>query len=124
MFYPFVFTITNDVLFAEGEQMSNDGDNYVGLLRELDMHQNFPNPFNISTSISYVLPEDSFVKLNVYDLLGREVRTLVNGIQMKGNNRIYWDATTDTGELVSAGIYLYTITARNHFLTRKMLLLK
>ena len=104
MFYPFVFTITNDVLFAEGEQMSNDGDNYEELLRELDMHQNFPNPFNISTSISYVLPEDSFVKLNVYDLLGREVRTLVNGIQMKGNNRIYWDATTDTGELVSAGI--------------------
>jgi len=48
----------------------------------------------------------------------------VSGIQMKGNNRIYWDATTDTGELVSAGIYLYTITSRNHFLTRKMLLLK
>ena len=124
MFYPFVFTITNDVLFAEGEQMSNDRDNYVGLLWELDMHQNFPNPFNISTSISYVLPEDGFVKLDVYDLLGRKVRTLVNGIQVKGNNRIYWDATTDAGELVSAGIYLYTITAHNHFLTRKMLLLK
>ena len=124
MFYPFVFTITNDILFAQGEQVSNDEDKDVGLLPKFEIYQNFPNPFNTNTSIGYILPEDSFVRLNVYDLLGRDVRTLVNGTRKKGNNRIYWDGTTDDGDLVPAGVYLYTITTGKHFLTRKMLLLK
>ena len=124
MFYPFVFTITNDILFAQGEQVSNDKDKDIGLLPKFEIYQNFPNPFNNNTSMEYILPEDSFVRLNVYDLLGRDVRTLVNGTRKKGNYRIYWDGTTDDGDLVPAGVYLYTITTGKHFLTRKMLLLK
>lgn len=124
MFYPFVFTIKNNVLFAEGEQMTNDDENYVGVPREVNMQQNYPNPFNSSTSISYMLPEDGYVRLNVYDMLGRNVRTLVSGTQIKGNKIINWNGTNNYGEPLSAGIYLYALTVNSHSLARKLLLLK
>ena len=86
--------------------------------------QNYPNPFNPSTQIRYALPEQSQVVLTVYDMLGRKVRTLVNGVQDAGYRTVMWNATSDVGTPVSAGMYIYTIRADEFYQVKKMILLK
>ena len=88
------------------------------------LHQNYPNPLNPETIIPYDLPENIFVNITIYDLLGRQVKTLVNQVQNAGFNSIQWNATNDYGEPVSAGIYLYQIKAGTFYQTRKMVLLR
>ena len=88
------------------------------------LHQNYPNPLNPETIIPYDLPENIFVNITIYDLLGRQVKTLVNQVQNAGFNSIQWNATNDYGEPVSAGIYLYQIQAGTFYQTRKMALLR
>lgn len=84
---------------------------------------NFPNPFNPRTIISYNLPKQSQVTITIHDLLGRKVKTLLKEVQGPGLKSVTWDATNDTGQLVSAGVYLYRIQAGNFIETRKMVLL-
>ena len=91
---------------------------------EFALHQNYPNPFNPQTKIRYDLPENSMVNITVYDMLGREVKTLVNQAQDAGFKSIIWDATNDYGKAISAGIYLYQIQAGDYIHTQKMVLLK
>lgn len=91
---------------------------------EFALHQNYPNPFNPQTRIRYDLPENSMVNITVYDMLGREVKTLVNQVQNAGFKSIIWDATNDYGKAISAGIYLYQIQAGDYIHTQKMVLLK
>lgn len=83
------------------------------------LDQNYPNPFNPSTVIKYSLPSESFVSLKVYDLLGREVRTLVNGIQKAGVQRINFNASG-----LTSGVYIYKLSAGNFTQTKKLVLLK
>ena len=68
---------------------------------EFALHQNYPNPFNPVTRIRYDLPENSMVNITVYDMLGREVKTLVNQVQDAGFKSIIWDATNDYGKAIS-----------------------
>jgi hypothetical protein len=88
------------------------------------IHQNHPNPFNPVTTIRYDLPEDGLVKITIYDMMGRQISTLVSGQQTAGYNIVQWNATNTFGEAVSAGLYLYTIHAGEFTQTRKMVLLK
>jgi len=88
------------------------------------LHQNYPNPFNPTTMITYDLAEQSAVTINIYDLTGRQVRTLVNDIQNAGQKVTLWDATDNFGRDVSAGVYIYQIKAGNFSQTRKMLYIK
>ena len=88
------------------------------------LHQNYPNPFNPVTTLRYDLPENSLVNVTVYDMLGRQVKTLINQTQDAGYRSIVWDATNDYGKPVSAGIYLYQIQAGEYISTKKMILLK
>lgn len=88
------------------------------------LNQNYPNPFNPTTQITYVLPEESSVSIIVYDLMGKEVKSLINKIQPKGNYSLKWDATDELGERISAGMYIYTIRAGQFTSTKKMVLLK
>ena len=88
------------------------------------LHQNYPNPFNPTTKICYDLPENIYVSINIYDLIGHKIRTLVNTNQDPGYRSIHWDATNDLGQSVSAGMYIYTIQAGQFRKTRKMVLLK
>jgi hypothetical protein len=81
--------------------------------------QNYPNPFNPSTTIRYELPRTSHVTLTVYDLLGREVATLVDGLEEPGYKSVQFNA----GNLAS-GVYLYRLTAGDFVQTRKLLVLK
>jgi hypothetical protein len=88
------------------------------------LHQNYPNPFNPVTTLRYDLPENGMVNITIYDMLGREVKTLINQTQDAGYKSVIWNATNDYGKPVSAGIYLYQIQAGEYISTKKMVLLK
>ena len=96
----------------------------IGLPGEFALHPNFPNPFNPSTKIAYDLARDSNVKLEIFDLIGRNVRTLVNGKQIAGRHMATWNATDNYGQPVSAGVYLYRLHTANKVFTQKMILMK
>ncbi|MFA6457461.1 MAG: T9SS type A sorting domain-containing protein, partial [Bacteroidota bacterium] len=83
------------------------------------LHQNYPNPFNPSTTIEYQLPSTALTTLTVYDILGKEVKILLNTIQAPGTYAIQWDA----GNLPS-GIYFYRLSAGGRAETKKLLFLK
>jgi len=83
------------------------------------LFQNYPNPFNPATVLSYHLPTAADVKLAVYDLLGREVRRLVNEVQPPGKHEVKFDATG-----LASGLYLYRLTAGSFSKSRKMLLVR
>ena len=88
------------------------------------LHQNYPNPFNPVTTLRYDLPENSFVNITIYDILGREVRTLVNKTQEAGFKSIIWDTTNDYGKPVSTGVYLYKIQSGEFVQVKKMVMMK
>jgi len=88
------------------------------------IHQNYPNPFNPITTLRYGLPEDAMVNITIYDMMGRIVSTLVNENQSSGYKTLQWNATNDSGQPVSAGVYIYKIKAGHFAQTKKMILLK
>jgi parallel beta-helix repeat protein len=75
------------------------------------IHQNYPNPFNPMTTINYELPRKGFVNIRFYDLMGRNIRSLLNMVQDAGYRSVQWNATNDLGQPVTAGMYIYTIQA-------------
>ena len=84
----------------------------------------YPNPFNPATTISYEIPNDEYVSVDIYNLMGGHIRSLVNMNQNPGYKTIEWNATNDNGQPVSAGMYIYTIQAGSFMDTKKMVLLK
>jgi hypothetical protein len=86
---------------------------------EFSLGQNYPNPFNPSTTIQFAIPKTSLVKLNVYDVLGREAESLVDEHLNPGIYEVEWNGSNYT-----SGVYYYRITADNYLETRKMILLK
>ena len=99
-----------------------EGEN--GLPVSYDMSQNYPNPFNPTTTIRYSLQANSFVTLRIYDILGREVKTLISTEQNSGTHNVQWNGDNNFGNKVSSGIYLYRIKAANFVMTKKMIMLK
>jgi hypothetical protein len=85
---------------------------------------NYPNPFNPSTTIRYALSVDSPVSVRVYNMLGQEVATLVNGFQKAGEQSVEWHGTNNFGQAVASGLYIYRLQAGNTVLTQKMLFTK
>ena len=88
------------------------------------LHQNYPNPFNPTTTIKYDLPEAANVRIMIYDLMGRKIRSLVNERQDVGFRSVQWNAADDLGLQVSAGMYIFTIQAGDFRQVKKMILLK
>jgi hypothetical protein len=86
---------------------------------EYSLHQNYPNPFNSTTNIEFSIPENSDVEIAVYDVLGREVRTLLNANKQAGNYSLKFDASD-----LSGGIYFYTLKTQSNSITKKMIYLK
>ena len=97
----------------------NFGTNYTAEITEYKLYNNFPNPFNPSTEINYQLPNDGNVKLKVYNIMGQEVMTLVNGFKEKGMYSVSFNA----GSLTS-GVYIYKLEAGNYVQIKKMILIK
>lgn len=88
------------------------------------LYNNYPNPFNPMTTLRYDLPSDSHVKILIYDITGRNVKSLINNYQTAGFKSVIWDATNELGQPVSAGMYLYRISADEFHQVKKMVLLK
>ncbi len=88
------------------------------------LSQNYPNPFNPETIISYQLPEAAEVELEIYNLLGERVLTLVDKRQSAGDYSVKWRGTDDSGRRVTSGVYIYLIRAGSFTQARKMLLLR
>ncbi len=86
--------------------------------------QNFPNPFNPTTTIAFNVPQASHVTLKVYDVIGRCVRTLAAGTYAPGSYSVLWDARDENGSMVSAGTYFYTVTAGDYHDVKRMMFLK
>jgi 5'-nucleotidase/UDP-sugar diphosphatase len=88
------------------------------------LFQNYPNPFNPETQISYSLSEGTDVRLTIYNMLGQEVKVLVDGYQGAGTNTVVWDGRNQKGERVSSGIYFYKLCVGENVQTKKMSLMK
>ncbi|MBN1349030.1 hypothetical protein JXJ21_06465 [candidate division KSB1 bacterium] len=89
-----------------------------------ELCQNFPNPFNPVTEISYQVPCDGQVILEVYNVKGEKVATLVNGFSKAGKFRILWNGRDDYGQIIASGIYLYRLRAQSYTELKRMLLLR
>lgn len=91
----------------------------LGIIADYVLNQNYPNPFNPTTEISYEIPKSGLVILKAYDVLGREVRTLVNEFQQEGRYSVILNAAG-----LSSGVYFYRLVSGNYVSTKKMLLMK
>lgn len=90
-----------------------------------NLEQNVPNPFNPTTTIKYQIPKTTQITLKIYNILGQEVKTLINKNMSPGNYEVQWDGTNNLGQKVSSGIYIYRMETNSEYVkTRKMLYLK
>ncbi|MBW6516293.1 MAG: T9SS type A sorting domain-containing protein [Candidatus Cloacimonetes bacterium] len=85
---------------------------------------NYPNPFNPDTNIEFYLAEAGVVSINIYNIKGQKVKTLINDMLHVGEHRIVWNGENDNGQIVSSGIYFYNMTTQNYSETKKMILMK
>jgi hypothetical protein len=100
------------------------GDDSDIIPKEFFLSQNYPNPFNPLTSIEYGLPASARVRIDIFNILGQNVRTLVDEYQLAGYKRVIWDGKDRNGRAVSSGVYFYSIKAADKQATKKMVLLK
>jgi hypothetical protein len=126
---PFVVTCTGadnvDPQWDETESLWNGNEEQLNVAPSTTkLLGNYPNPFNPSTTIRYVLGEETNVSVKVYNMLGQEVATLVNGVQKAGEQSVVWHGTNNVGQAVSSGLYVYRIQAGSVVLTDKMLFTK
>jgi len=126
-----VVDIDGDGTFDDTLQMDQDFPTDVDhdehgevLPYHFELSQNYPNPFNPATTIEYSLPERSHVTIEVFNLIGQRVITLIDREEPAGSYAITWDGTTNAGKPTATGVYLYRFQAGDHVETKKMLLLK
>ena len=93
------------------------------LPQDFALGQNYPNPFNPSTIIPYQIPTTTHVRLEVFNLLGQRLATLVDGDRPAGAHTAQWDATDATGRAVGAGVFIYRLTGGGHTVSRRMVLI-
>ncbi|NOR88171.1 MAG: T9SS type A sorting domain-containing protein, partial [Bacteroidales bacterium] len=87
------------------------------------LSQNTPNPFHSSTAINYSITVDEKVSIEIYDIHGRKINTLVNEHQKSGNYSVVWDGTNEKGRHLNGGIYFYSLKSKNNMLLKKMILM-
>jgi len=103
------------LLYFNNAGILGNGDGMTQLLpKEFKLHQNYPNPFNPETVISYDLPELSEVKLEIFNISGQKVITLIDGFESPGYKSVVWNGTSDNEKSVASGMYIYRITVKNN----------
>jgi len=107
----------------QSEESAQDVDNSQNVW-EYNLSANYPNPFNATTIISYTMAEPGAITLKIYDVLGREVKTLVDDSRETGRHSEVWDCTDTHGRPVASGIYFYRLNTKSFSQTKKMVLLK
>jgi hypothetical protein len=103
----------------EISSMTEISDDEPVILSDYELEQNFPNPFNPLTKISYSIPDNGHVKLEIFNIIGQKVAVLVDEVKSAGKYTVSFN-----GSALNSGVYLYRITAANKTLTRKMMLIK
>ena len=88
------------------------------------LSQNYPNPFNSRTTISFTIPEPGYTKIEIYDIIGRKIKTLISDHLTPGDYHIAWDGSNSANEDVSGGVYFYVLKSNQYRESRKMLYLK
>ncbi|OGB60287.1 MAG: hypothetical protein A2Y94_05995 [Caldithrix sp. RBG_13_44_9] len=88
------------------------------------LHQNYPNPFNPSTAISFDIPQAVNVKVDIFDITGRRIRTLLDEPKVAGSYDVIWNGTDDTGNSVASGLYVYRLRAGDFIQSKKLLFMK
>ncbi len=88
------------------------------------LSDNYPNPFNPTTVIQYTVPKAGKVRIDIYNVLGEKVKTLVNGVMTPGTYSAIWNGTDDNGKRVTTGVYFYQLKAKNAVITKKMTFIK
>ncbi len=100
-------------------------DESLAIPTQFALHQNYPNPFNPSTQISFDVPEGSeLVRLNIYNILGKNVSTLLNSVVNPGKHKVDWNAKDNEGNPVASGIYFYELSSPSFIARKKMLLIR
>ena len=100
-------------------------DQNLAIPTQFALHQNYPNPFNPSTQISFDVPEGSdLVRLNIYNILGKKVSTLINNVVNPGKHKVEWNAKDSEGNPVASGIYFYELSSSSFTARKKMLLIR
>jgi len=115
----YLFTPPDSLLVGVNEEIQPD---YVP--SEFKLRQNYPNPFNPTTTINYTIPHKELVSLKIFNVLGREVQTLVRKEQSAGNYETRWNALDNNNNNVASGVYFYQLRAEGVAQVKKMLLLK
>lgn len=120
-----VGAIPGSFAFYEVSQTNlTEGDENLQIATGYSLHQNFPNPFNSSTTIPYYIGEKGHVTISIYDLLGKHIVDLVNINQNNGNKSISWNGINQFGDAAPGGIYFYQLAISNKVVTKKMIYLK
>jgi len=117
------FEIAEDVFTWFDNEVNDDVSGDV-IPKSYNLAQNFPNPFNPSTSIKFDMKEKGFVALKVYNVAGQLVRTLVNDTKDAGSHTITWDGKNNRGGAVASGIYFYKMETKDFSQTKKMVMLR
>jgi len=99
-------------------------DDVTELPVSFSLNQNYPNPFNAGTTISYNLEKENQVTIDIYDLNGRQVAVIADGIQPAGNHQVIWDGVDSNGSPVSSGVYFYRMSTNSESFVKRMVLLK
>ena len=99
-------------------------DGGIAVPTEFALHNNYPNPFNPVTNITYDIAQNSEVTLEIYNVMGQRVRTLAQGSHEPGRYRVMWNATNDYGQSLSSGMYIYRIQAGDFVSVKKLILMK
>jgi len=118
------FDLPANVIDLELPQIAFKGENINSVPFAFELGQNFPNPFNPTTEINYSLPEAGDVRLDVFNITGQKVSTLINEYQDAGHYTVTWNSRDTHGSRVSSGIYFYRLSAGEYVESRKMVLMK
>ncbi|MCF7919706.1 MAG: T9SS type A sorting domain-containing protein [Candidatus Cloacimonetes bacterium] len=112
----------SDIVTIEFTYMGTNADDNI--IAKTELTGNYPNPFNPDTNIAFSVQEAGKVTLEVYNLRGELVKTLINGVRESGDQIVSWNGSDDAGKTVASGVYFYTMKTGNFISTKKMILMK
>jgi hypothetical protein len=115
-----------DNLYFDGYTYTDvkDEEDNTAFAEDFSLFDNYPNPFNPETRIGYTLPKASHVKLEIFNILGQRIKTIIDEDQTVGKKEVIWDGMNEQGEQVSSGVYFYRLQASDFVQTKKMVLMK
>ena len=120
--YP--ISLIGEIFFADTPTNIGEEKLEQTILSSFSLFQNYPNPFNPSTRIQYAIPSSGEVLVNIFDIQGQLIRTLLQSFQNAGHHSIVWDSRNNNGNIVSSGTYFCQVSFKNNSLFKKLLLIK